>query len=222
MSVTPPPTLAAVLNAADLRRGPVSPGEAVVLNGTGFGPGVRVLFDGTPAPVTYVSATQITCVVPYEEHGKGSTDVQVSYQGQTSGPFSLPTIVVNPALFTANGSGAGPVAAVNQDGIYNSPANPAARGSTVVLFLTGEGQTSPPGVTGKFTAVSPRPVLPVSVLIGGQTAQVASYGEAPGLISGVLRIEVWVPTNAPSGNLPVSASVGASSSQAGATVTVRE
>jgi uncharacterized protein (TIGR03437 family) len=175
-----------------------------------------------PAPLTYVSASQITCVVPYEVHGKGATDIRVSYQGQTSGPFSLPSVAANPALFTANGSGAGPAAALNQDGTYNSPDNPAARGSTVVLFLTGEGQTSPPGITGRVTAMSPRPVLPVSVFIGGQSASVAFYGEAPGLISGVLQLHVQIPSNVPSGEAPISVTVGGDGSQSGVTVSVRE
>jgi uncharacterized protein (TIGR03437 family) len=194
------PTITAVVNAANLQSGPVSPGEIVTVSGAGLGPsmpagqagkpaafgGVQVLFDGTRAPLTYVSATRINCVVPYKVRGERNTHVQVSYQGQTSGLFRLITIAANPALFTANGSGSGPAAALNQDLSYNSPSNPAARGSTVVLLMTGEGQTSPPGVTGKVTTVSavpprtPQPVLPVRVLIGGQPATIAFYGEAPG------------------------------------------
>lgn len=103
-----------------------------------------MLFDGTPAPVMYVSSTQ------------------------------------DPAIFTADGSGSGRAAALNQDQSDNSRANPAARGSTVVLFLTGEGQTAPPGRT-------PQPLLPVAVLIDGQPASVTFYGEAPVLISGVMQ-----------------------------------
>jgi uncharacterized protein (TIGR03437 family) len=180
-----------------------------------------VLFDGTPAPLTYASAIQITCVVPYEVPTHGSTLVQVSYQGRMSSPFPLAAIASNPALFTANGSGAGPAAALNQDGSYNSPTNPGARGSTVVLFLTGEGQTSPPGVTGKVTVNSPRPVLPVTVRIGGQSATLAFYGEAPGLISGVMQLEVRIPANVPEGDLPISVSVGGTRSPNGVMVSVQ-
>jgi len=90
--------------------------------------------------------------------------------------------------------------------------------STVVLFVTGEGQTSPPGVTGKVTAMltTPQPRLPVSVLIGGQSASVASYGEAPG----VMRLAVKIPSDAPPGNVPISVSVGGNKSQSGVTVSV--
>lgn len=93
--------------------------------------------------------------------------------------------------------------------------------------MTGEGQTAPLGVTGKVTAASvappltPQPLLPVTVLIVGQPAFVGFYGEAPTLVSGVMQLNVQVPTNIPSGNLPISVSVGTNSSQSGVTVSVQ-
>jgi uncharacterized protein (TIGR03437 family) len=65
-------------------------------------------------------------------------------------------------------------------------------------------------------------VLPVAVLIGGQPASVVFYGEAPGVISGVMQLNVQIPSNIPSGEIPVSVSVGGNSSQSGVTVSVRE
>jgi uncharacterized protein (TIGR03437 family) len=219
------PKITALMNAANFQIGPISPGEVVALMGTALGSaGVQVLFDGTPAPLTYASATQINCVVPYEVSGKGNSVVQVRHQGGTSIRFLLTTADTTPALFTADGSGAGPAAALNQDGSSNSPGNPAAKGSTVVLFLTGEGQTSPPGMTGKVTVVSartPQPVMPVSVLVGGQPATVAFYGEAPGVVSGVMQLTVLIPSNVVPGEIPISVSVGGSSSPIGVTVSVR-
>jgi uncharacterized protein (TIGR03437 family) len=219
------PKITAIVNAANFQSGPVSPGEVVALMGTGLGSGnVQVLFDGTTAPLTYVSATQIDCVAPYEVSGKGNSVVQVRHQGGKSIPFLLTATAATPALFTADGSGAGPAAALNQDGSSNSPANLAGKGSTVVLFMTGEGQTSPPGVTGMVTAASgrtPQPVLPVSVLVAGQPATVSFYGEAPGVVSGVMRLNVQIPWNVAPGNLPISVSVGGGSSANGVTVSVR-
>jgi uncharacterized protein (TIGR03437 family) len=241
------PTIAAVVNAASLQNGPISPGEIVTLRGTALGPstpavltldrtgkvatslgGVEVSFNGTPAPLTYVSATQINCVVPHEMQGVANPYVKVSYQGQTSDGFALTSAATAPALFTANGSGTGPAAALNQDGSYNSPGNPAAKGSTVVAFMTGEGQTSPAGVTGKVTTVSaalpltPQPLLPVAVLIGGQPASVTFYGETPGVISGVMQLAVRIPSNVRSGDVPISVSAGGIGSPNGVTVSVRE
>ena len=58
---------------------------------------------------------------------------------------------------------------LNEDGTLNGPANPAAKGSVVVFYATGGGQTDPPGVDGEITRdVLSRPRLPVGVWIQGQ------------------------------------------------------
>jgi uncharacterized protein (TIGR03437 family) len=109
----------------------------------------------------------------------------------------------------------------------NGPANPARKGDDIVLYVTGEGQTTPPGVTGKVTTLSPtapltpQPVLPVTVFIDGQSSPVAFSGEAPGLVSGVMQVNVQIPAGIPSGNLPIQVSVGANQSQAGISVWVQ-
>jgi uncharacterized protein (TIGR03437 family) len=156
-----------------------------------------------------------------------SPSLQLIYQGQTSNTLVLSSAPTIPALFTANGSGAGPAAAFNQDQSYNSLSNPAAKGSVVVLYMTGEGQTAAAGITGRVTTVSPiqpltpQPLLPVSVLINGQQGSVVFYGEAPGLISGVMQINVQIPANTRSGSMPIQVSVGGDSSPNGVTISVQ-
>jgi uncharacterized protein (TIGR03437 family) len=94
--------------------------------------------------------------------------------------------------------------------------------------MTGEGQTSPPGVTGSVTCSAgcatlsqiPKPLLPVTATVGGQPATVSFYGEAPGLIAGVMQVNLVVPSNTPSGPASLSITVG-SSAQAGVTVAVK-
>ena len=58
---------------------------------------------------------------------------------------------------------------LNEDFTVNSPANPAARGSILQIFATGEGQTDPPGVDGKLLLAPPLPdiIAQVLVFIGG-------------------------------------------------------
>ncbi len=51
--------------------------------------GVQVMFNGTAAPLTYLSASQINAVVPYEIQGILNPYVQASYQGQPSSAFAL-------------------------------------------------------------------------------------------------------------------------------------
>jgi uncharacterized protein (TIGR03437 family) len=65
-----------------------------------------------------------------------------SVEGQSFCGRVRPAVVPSvPGIFTKTQTGTGQAAALNQDGSPNSEANPAARGSTVSLFATGEGQT---------------------------------------------------------------------------------
>jgi uncharacterized protein (TIGR03437 family) len=71
--------------------------------------------------------------------------------------------------------------------------------------MTGEGQTSPGGTTGKVNNVTnvsqlPVPLLHVSATVGGQPALVTFAGEAPGFVSGVSQVNVLIPTTLASGN----------------------
>jgi uncharacterized protein (TIGR03437 family) len=191
--------------------------------------GVTVTFNGFPAPLTYVSATQINCVAPYEIAGIIAPFVQVRYLGQTSNVFALQRAATSPGIFTQNSGGTGPGAILNQNFTVNGPGSRAAKGSTVQVFMTGEGQTSPAGVTGKVTTVNtsgvgpvtPAPLLNVSALVGGQPALVTFAGEAPGLVSGVLQVNVVIPQTAASGDQSISIAIGTTSSQPGVTVSVQ-
>src|ERR1039457_3867104 len=123
------PTVAAVTNVASYGNGSISPGEMVVIFGTGMGPSnvvgfqldqqgrvattvsqVQVLFDGNPAPLIYVSAKQISAMVPYGITGTASTQIQVVYQGSTSDSFQKPIAPSAPGIFTADSSDQGQAA----------------------------------------------------------------------------------------------------------------
>lgn len=60
----------------------------------------------------------------------------------------------------------------------------------MVLYATGEGQTKLGGIDGVIASgTAPKPVLPVSVPIGGKTAAVQYAGGAPGLVAGVMQVK---------------------------------
>lgn len=235
-----PPAIAAVVNSATGLQGPIAPGEIVTLYGSGIGPaslvtarlsaaglvdktldGVQVLFDGKPATLVYVSDKQSAAVVPYGV--SGSTAVTVSSGGRISPAMTLAVAGAAPGVFAANSSGAGQAAALNGDGSLNGAAHPVAPGGIIVLFATGEGQTAPAGIDGKLAEVPiPTPVLPVTVTIGGQKANVIYAGGAPSEVAGVLQLNVQVPsTVAAKDAVPVLLQVGDYEAATAVTIAVK-
>jgi len=189
--------------------------------------GTVVSFNGTAAPLWYTSFGQVAAIVPYELAGATTANVTVSYQGQVSAPFPVTVTSSVPGIFTANASGTGQAVALNQDYTVNSASNPIGAGGIVILYATGEGQTAPGGVDGlPAVAPYPAPLLQVSVTIGNVPAQVKYAGGAPGLVAGVMQVNVVVPlflspTTAPSTQqMPVTLTVGNATSPSGVTIAV--
>lgn len=240
-------TLAAegIVSAATFAGGAVAPGQIVTIYGSGFGPAVlarmqldaagqgitntigdtQVLFDGVAAPMVYALEGQISAIVPYSVAGKQSTAVEVRYFGARSSAVTVPVVAALPGIFTLAASGRGQAAVLNQDGTLNGADIPAAPGSILQIFTTGEGQTRPGGMDGRLAAGSPQlpaPVLPVRVLIGGMEAEVLYAGAAPGLVAGVMQVNARVPRTTAAGmDVPVVLRVGEAESRPGPTVVVR-
>ena len=232
---------AGVVNGASFVSGAVAPGQIITVFGNQIGPAdlitarlnaqglidttlanTQVLFDGRAAPLVYVSANQISAIVPYAVAGRSATTVQVNNNGKLTNSLALAIATAAPALFTAASSGRGPAAILNENGSFNSASNPAARGSIVVLFGTGEGATTPAGVDGKLTAAPlPKPNQPVMLRIGDQVANLEYIGGAPGLVAGLLQINARVPDNLAAGEVPVTLQIGSVASPRSATVFVK-
>lgn len=235
------PIVTAVLNGASQEAGTVAPGEIFSIFGQNIGPatpagfalgsngkvatnlgGVQVLFDGLPAPLLYTSATQINAIVPYEVAGQSATNVVVNFSSLNIPAGGVPVTASAPAIFTLDFTGQGGGAVRNQDNSVNTPANPAPRGSIVQIYATGQGVTSPPGVTGEITGTSAKkPLLPVSVQIGGIDAQVMYAGSAPEEISGLVQVNAVVPLNTAVGpSVPVILRIGTALIQSNVTIAV--
>ncbi|MEZ5355724.1 MAG: SBBP repeat-containing protein [Bryobacteraceae bacterium] len=229
------PSISRIGNAASYEAGVLAPGEIVVIEGTRIGPdtlaeaglqtsfgATRVLFDGVAAPLIYVSAKQTSAIVPYAVARRTTSEVMVEYQGRRSASVRVPVVAAVPGLFSANASGRGQAAALNQDGTFNGAGSPVAGGQAIVLFGTGEGQTDPDGVDGRIARTPlPKPLLPVGVVIDGSPAEVLYAGAAPGLVSGVIQVNARVPLGTPSGDRTVVLRVGGAASQTGLTIAVR-
>jgi uncharacterized protein (TIGR03437 family) len=188
--------------------------------------GLQVNFDGFPAPVLYQSGKQVAVIAPYEIAGVGSAvAIQVINNSVTTSAFSAPLAASAPEVFSANGSGVGQAAVLNQNGTLNSATNPATAGSAVVLYATGEGITTPGGVDGLIANAAaglPKPVAAVTVTVGGVSTPVEYAGAAPGEVAGLLQVNIRLPQSGlGSGNLPVKITVGNSTSQGSVTIAVK-
>jgi len=214
-----------------LQPGSISPGELVTLFGTGLGPaalttgapdatghfptqlaGTAVTFNGTPAPIIYTSSGLVSVVAPYEISGSASAAIQVTYQGKAYSA-TMPVAAVTPAIFTANASGTGPAAALNQNQTVNSFSNPAKAGTFITLYATGAGYTTT-AADGKIaptdcgTTCLGRPLQPVAVKIGNQCVIPAYAGDAPALVAGVLQVNARIPATILPGLIPVQVVIG--------------
>ena len=196
---------AAIMNAATLRPGPIAPGEIITIFGTGFdAKNTQLLFDGKPAAIFYVDSGQINALAPGELQPNTITDISIVVNGSKVAGVSSRVVAAAPGIFTT-GSGAGPAAAVNEDGTLNSASNPAARGSIVSLYATGQGQN----------------VGNVSLKIGAYLAELLYAGPAPGY-PGLMQINARVPGGfLPPGLQPVVLSIGSVASQDGVTLAAR-
>jgi uncharacterized protein (TIGR03118 family) len=220
-SIAPPAAITSLVNAASFVSGTVAPGEIVLITGQTVGPSpsvtstiptkgnlptianatvpvntTSVTFNGTPAPIVYAGSAATAVQVPYEIAGASSANIVLTVGTQTAPTWTLPVAATAPGLFTINFTGAGQVVALNADGSVNSQANPAARGSNIMLFATGEGVTNPADTDGIVEADNSRiPTATIAVTFNGLSATVGSDTSFPKDVSGVLDLTVTVPLN---------------------------
>ena len=164
------PLITQVANAANGYVTSLVPGSFASVYGTSLtGNVVTVSFDGVGATTTYNSATQINLLVPGALTGKTSAQMLVSVDGRNSAPAMVSLLNAAPAIFT-NGI-------LNQDNSVNSASNPAVRGSSLQIFLTGL-----------------PPVAGSTVNVGSQSLQSVYSGQAPG-VPGLQQVNVLLPAN---------------------------
>jgi trimeric autotransporter adhesin len=202
-SQTPPTAALTVVNAASLAAGPIAPGEIITVFGSGFSPQTLLLFDGAAATLFYTSATQINALVPATLSLNSISMMSIVVNGVTMAESPAPVAGAAPGIFTT-ASGTGQAAANNQDGSLNSASNPAARGTIMSFYATGQG-------AGSGT---------VTLTVGGYQAQLWYAGPAPGF-PGLMQINAQIPGGfLGPGIQTVVLSVGGVASQAGVTIAI--
>jgi uncharacterized protein (TIGR03437 family) len=173
---------------------------------------IAVTVGGHPAPLMLVSPGQINFQVPQETPVGVFQEIQVSQvsSGQVLASWLFRIDAESPALFTVDGSGAGQVAATNEDGSLNNGAHPAKAGSVVTLYATGQGLIGGMPADGKAAqaAVATSEAPQVFINSGFVPAgDLLFSGLAPGFV-GLWQINVKIPSDAPPGDVIVFITYG--------------
>jgi uncharacterized protein (TIGR03437 family) len=198
---------------------PISPGEFVTLYGTGLAKsnqtaappypaslnGVSVLINNKPAPLYFVSPTQLNVLVPFATTGPTATIV-VQNGSVNSNIVTVPVAATSPGIYALDQSGGGGGAILHADYSVVNAAKPAVGGETVLIYLTGLGTMTPTltdGTAGNVNTLY-RADADVVVYVGGQPATVLFKGQAPGY-PGLYQLNVTLPQFLKaSGNLPLA------------------
>jgi uncharacterized protein (TIGR03437 family) len=202
------PRLFGIGNAAGgVMAGRVAPGEVISLYGLQIGPstavssafnsagflpttlaGIQVTIGGTPAPLLYVSDTQINAVAPVELTANTTTALNFSLNGVPQPAFRMVVDQAAPGVF---GGPNGYAAAINQDGTINSQTNPAQTGSYVSIWATGIGYST--GADGQMATAAQQGI---GVIIHDSSYDQDIFpiyaGAAPGMVNGVAQINFQV------------------------------
>ncbi len=195
-----------IVNAASLTSD-IAPGGIVSIFGAGL-TGSSVMVNGESANILAALPFQINAQVPVDIPPGTATFAVASATGSATAQAAISAVA--PEIFTI---GQNQAAITNQDNTLNTRANPAVRGTFIVIYSTGFGAV---GSAGGLNPVK----TPVSVVIGGIALTPAFAGLTPGAV-GLYQANVAVPaTLSPGLSLPIYLKQGAAASAA-ATVAIQ-
>ncbi len=206
----------------------IAPGELIVLYGSGlaastvamqggqtFPPtlgGVRVLINGIPAPIYFVSPSQVAALVPMSIRS-GPVTIQVINQGVASNTIAAFAAPAMPGIFTQSANGLGYAAAIHAaSGQLVTAANPAVPGEFIAIFATGLGTVAPAAADGAPGVLSNTDHA-VTVRFDDynhgvfQNANVTYAGLAPGL-AGLYQVNLQVPASVGPGDVYLEVAAG--------------
>ncbi len=164
--------------------------------------GVSVTVAGMAAPVQSVSNVngreQVNFQTPSAVAGRSTAAVVVTRGGQASAPADVPVAVVQPGVYTTDGTQA--IVVHNSDYTLATAARPLERSEFAFLYLAGLGLVSNAPADGTGGPVSPLAMASADVrmTLGGVPCEVQFAGLAPGF-AGVYQVNFRVPAGAASG-----------------------
>jgi len=225
---TPVANPAAVVDSASYNRVPVAAGSLVSVFGSDLGypnggagsiplpralNGTSVTINGTPAPLLFVSPSQVNFQLPWEAVNVSPSSIVVTAGSIASATKQIAVSAYDPGIFTIGSYGA--VLIAGTGGSVAAPlgtfpgSRPVKRGEYVEIYCTGLGPVNPPVATGASAAASPVSMTPVmpTVAFGGVSGTVTFSGLAPGLV-GLYQVDVLVPANAPTGYVYILMGIG--------------
>ncbi len=196
----------AAVNAADFRPGPLTADSIAAAFGLNMAnrvdfaqslplptslSGTTLTVNGIPAPLLFVSPTQINFIVPSAVSLGGAVFIVSSPMG-TYSLANVPIVATWPAIFTADSSGKGDAAALaTVDGVnfQSQPFDVIVNGKPNILVFFGTGIRHAPAANpndGDGVAES------VNISIDGRNARVL-YAGAQGFLGGLDQINVEMP-----------------------------
>lgn len=187
-------------------------------------------------PIAYVEAGQINAQMP-RFSGTGPVTLQVILNPGAPnqlmsdvGTFNNQLQPFAPAFFqllpsTSIAAQFGGTANVVANPSVVASGRPARPGDIVTLYGTGFGDTNPLVPAGQLAPAGTSPLTnPITVQIGSVTLSppdILYAGLSPGSIGGLYQFNVTIPPTTPSGDIPVTITIGGSQTQAGATIPVQ-
>jgi uncharacterized protein (TIGR03437 family) len=232
-------TAGSIVNSSDYSAGPFAPNSVLSVFGTNLSwstqtltssdisentlptelANVSVYVDNWPAPLLYVSATQINFIVPGNEIS-GSITVRVVREGVTGPEVALTLTDAAPALFDP---GTGYIVAAHADGSLITALSPAQAGEIIVVYATGLGQTEPNPNPGEIPETAAEIVAAASLVVSLdgtplQPWEIKYAGVTPFSV-GLYQLNIQLPFNV-GPNPQIQVAVGTQSSKTGSQIYV--